>query len=112
MCQLNRYRAGDYGLPKNRPRIFAFKGGLFQNRYNHKGQVNISPYTQYMNVFVNTFKAFVCKGYGVLCEILLYSKYSNVYKYYSFFIVFVVKKREILEYIGKNGKYRFPLSRE
>ena len=41
---------------KNRPRNFVFKGGLFQNRYNHKGQVKFSSYTQYMSVFYNPLK--------------------------------------------------------
>jgi hypothetical protein len=41
---------------RNEPRNFAFKGGLFQNRYNHKGQVKISPYTQYTSVFLNPEK--------------------------------------------------------
>ncbi|MFH1822067.1 MAG: hypothetical protein ABH830_00005, partial [Patescibacteria group bacterium] len=36
---------------KNGPRNIVFKGGLFLNRYNHKGQVKIPPYTQYMSVF-------------------------------------------------------------
>jgi len=38
---------------KKRPHIFDFKGGIFQNRYNHKGQGEISSYTQYMSVFEN-----------------------------------------------------------
>ena len=46
------------GLRKNRPSNFAFKGGLFQNRYNnHKGQVKYSPYTQYTSVFKNPSKS-------------------------------------------------------
>jgi hypothetical protein len=42
---------------KNRPSYFAFKGGLFLNRYNHKGQVKIPLYTQYMSVFENLTRA-------------------------------------------------------
>lgn len=35
-------RAGDYGLPKNSPLNFVFKGGLFLNRYNLiRGKLNI-----------------------------------------------------------------------
>ena len=43
-------------LHKNRPRNFVFKGGLFKNRYNRKGQVKYSSYRQYMNVFYNPSK--------------------------------------------------------
>jgi len=44
---------------KNRPRNIVFKGGLFQNRYNHKGQVKFSSYTTlYISVFVDYPKAF------------------------------------------------------
>ena len=50
-------RAGDfYWITKNRPLNFAFKGGLFQNRYNHKGQVIFSSYAQYTSVFKNPEK--------------------------------------------------------
>jgi len=44
------------GLQENRARNFAFKGGLFCFRYNHKGQVKFSSYTQYMSVFLNPVK--------------------------------------------------------
>ena len=45
------------GLQKNRPRNIVFKGGLFCFRYNRKGQGKISPYTQYMSVFVKPAKS-------------------------------------------------------
>ena len=41
---------------KNRPRNIVFKGGLFLNMYNHKGQGKISSYTQCLSVFVNPSK--------------------------------------------------------
>ena len=44
------------GLQENKARNIIFKEGLFQNRYNHKGQVNISSYTQYMSIFENPSK--------------------------------------------------------
>ena len=51
-------RAGDfYWITKNRPLNFAFKGGLFQNRYNHEGQAKYSSYAQYTNVFYNSTKS-------------------------------------------------------
>jgi len=46
---------------KKRPRNFDFKGGLFQNKYNRKGQVKFSSYTQYMSVFENSLKAFILR---------------------------------------------------
>lgn len=71
-------RAEDYGLPINRPRNFVFKGGLFQNRYNHKGQVKHSSYTKEVYVrFGKSFKAFVCKGYTNLLEYFINSKFSK-----------------------------------
>ena len=43
--------------PKNKPSNFDFKGGLLQNRYNHKGQVKFSSYTPNMSVFYNPSKS-------------------------------------------------------
>ena len=57
------------GLQKNRPRNFVFKGGLFLNRYNHKGQVKYSPYTQYMSVFVNPSKPLFIRVSRFLVEL-------------------------------------------
>ena len=36
--------------------ISFLRRGIFLNRYNHKGQVKISPYTRYMSVFKNPSK--------------------------------------------------------
>ena len=44
------------GLQENRPPNIGFKGGLFLNRYNRKGQVKFSSYIQYGSVFVNSAK--------------------------------------------------------
>jgi len=55
-------RAGFFiGLQKNRPRNIVFKVGLFQNRYNHKGQVKFSSYAQYMSVFEKPSKPLIIR---------------------------------------------------
>jgi len=41
--------------------IFILGGSFFQIGNNHKGQVKSSLSTQYMSVFIKSFKVFVCR---------------------------------------------------
>jgi len=84
--------------PKNKPSNFAFKGGLFHNRYNRKRYLKILPYKRFWNIFKNHAKPLFIRVTVFWVNLFLYNKYSNIYKKYSFFIVFVEKKEGILEY--------------
>ena len=77
---------------KNRLRNFVFIGDLLQNKYNHKGQVKIPSYTQYMSVFDNPAKTLLISVTAFCVNYYLQNKYSNIYKNYSLFIVFIAEK--------------------
>ena len=90
-----------YLILKNKPSNFAYRGGLFQNRYDHKGQVKFSLYTQYVSVFENIIKPLFVRVTAFWVNILSIVNIVNIYKKYSFFIVFLSEKRKILKYRGK-----------
>ena len=84
-----------YWITNNRPSNFVFKGGLFQNRYNHKGQVKYSSYRQYINVFYNPSKPSFVSVTAFLVNL-----------FYIINIVIHIKNIVFLQFLQrKKGKY-------